>query len=103
MLITKQNGGRQTVKVDSVNQDPTGIALAVGKLKEGGVTDIGRVRMDNRDYYYVAKLNKKTDEDIDYSIIMVRLDKLNNDFAQLQKDGKIKEYIDVPTAEEFGE
>lgn len=100
---TKQNGGRQTAKIDSVNQDPTGIALAVSKLKEGAVTDIGRVRIDNRDYYYIAKLNKKTDEDIDYSIITVRLDKLNNDFAQLQKDGKIKEYIDVPTAEEFGE
>lgn len=96
---SKANGGAVVVKKS--DSDPTGIVDRVSKLKVGQLTGVEQARIDNEDYYYVARLDAKTDDQIKYSIITVKLTKLDNDFAHLQKDGKIKEYISVPAESEY--
>lgn len=91
---SKSNGG--VVVAKTTDDDPTGIVDAVSNLSVGELSDIGRARIDNANYYYIARLDKKDGESITYSIIMVRLNKLDDDFAQLREQGKIKEYISVP-------
>lgn len=97
---SKKNGGVVVAKTS--DQDPTGIVDAVSKLSVGQTTDIQQVQIDNANYYYIARLNAKNDDEINYSIIMIKLDKLDNQFNQLRKDDKIKEYISVPAADSFG-
>ena len=94
-----QSGG--TITANTNDQDPTGVVQVVSQLSVGEITDIGRMRTNNTNYYYIARLDAKDGDDIQYSLILVPLTKLDNDFAQLQADGKIKEYISVPAADSF--
>lgn len=95
---SKQNGGVVTVNLEDNARDPSGIVDLVSELKIGEtMSEPGRVQIDNTNYYYIARLDKLSEESISYSIIMVRLDKLNNMFAQVQNDGQIEEYIEVPS------
>ena len=98
-LFGVQSGG--TITANTNDQDPTGVVQVVSQLSVGEITDIGRMRTNNTNYYYIARLDAKDGDDIQYSLILVPLTKLDNDFAQLQADGKIKEYISVPAADSF--
>ena len=98
---SKQNGGVITAK--TTDQDPAGIVAAVSNLDPGETTEIGQAQIDDSYYYYIARLNSKNDDDINYSVIMIKLNKLDDDFAQLIKDGKIKEYISVSSSDSFSE
>ena len=98
-LPNVQNGGTITAK--TTDQDPTGVAQAVSKLSVGELTEVGRMRSNNTNYYYIARLDAKDGEDIQYSLILIKLTKLDNDFAKLRADGKIEEYISVPESDEF--
>ena len=99
MLPNVQNGGTITAK--TTDQDPTGVVQAVSKLSVGELTEVGRMRSNNTNYYYIARLDAKDGEDIQYSLILIKLTKLDDDFAKLRADGKIEEYISVPESDEF--
>ena len=98
-LPNVQNGGTITAK--TTDQDPTGVVQAVSKLSVGELTEVGRMRSNNTNYYYIARLDAKDGEDIQYSLILIKLTKLDDDFAKLRADGKIEEYISVPESNEF--
>lgn len=97
---TKNNGGATSAKTS--DSDPSGIVAAVQKLQVGQTTGISRAQLDGINYYYIAKLTNKADDQLDYSIIMIKLDKIDKDLEKLRKDGRIKEYISVPADSEFG-
>lgn len=99
MLPNVQNGGTVTAK--TTDQDPTGVVQAVSKLSVGELTEVGKMRSNNTNYYYIARLDAKDGEDIQYSLILIKLTKLDDDFAKLRVDGKIEEYISVPESDEF--
>ena len=99
--ISRQNGGVVTAKAS--DQDPTGILETIKELSVGETSEIGQAQINNSNYYYIARLNSKDDENINYSIIMIKLNKLDDQFNQLRRDGKIKEYISVPSADSFNE
>ena len=99
MLPNVQNGGTITAK--TTDQDPTGVVQAVSKLSVGELTEVGKMRSNNTNYYYIARLDAKDGEDIQYSLILIKLTKLDDDFAKLRADGKIEEYISVPESDEF--
>lgn len=98
-LPNVQNGGTITAK--TTDQDPTGVVQAASKLSVGELTEVGRMRSNNTNYYYIARLDAKDGEDIQYSLILIKLTKLDDDFAKLRADGKIEEYISVPESDEF--
>ena len=98
-LPNVQNGGTITAK--TTDQDPTGVVQAVSKLSVGELTEVGKMRSNNTNYYYIARLDAKNGEDIQYSLILIKLTKLDDDFAKLRADGKIEEYISVPESNEF--
>ena len=98
-LPNVQNGGTITAK--TTDQDPTGVVQAVSKLSVGELTEVGKMRSNNTNYYYIARLDAKDGEDIQYSLILIKLTKLDDDFAKLRADGKIEEYISVPESNEF--
>lgn len=98
-LPNVQNGGTITAK--TTDQDPTGVVQAVSKLSVGELTEVGRMRSNNTNYYYIARLDAKDGEDIQYSLILIKLTKLDDDFAKLRADGKIEEFISVPESDEF--
>lgn len=96
---SKANGG--AISASANDQDPTGIVDVVKKLAVGQTSLVKQARVDNANYYYIAKLTAKDGDKIDYQIIMVKLNKLDKDFAQLNKQGKITEYIKVAKESEF--
>ena len=98
-LPNVQNGGTITAK--TTDQDPTGVVQAVSNLSVGELTEVGKMRSNNTNYYYIARLDAKDGEDIQYSLILIKLTKLDDDFAKLRADGKIEEYISVPESDEF--
>lgn len=98
-LPNVQNGGTITAK--TTDQDPTGVVQAVSKLSVGELTEVGKMRSNNTNYYYITRLDAKDGEDIQYSLILIKLTKLDDDFAKLRADGKIEEYISVPESDEF--
>ena len=98
-LPNVQNGGTITAK--TTDQDPTGVVQAVSKLSVGELTEVGKMRSNNTNYYYIARLDARDGEDIQYSLILIKLTKLDDDFAKLRVDGKIEEYISVPESDEF--
>lgn len=97
--MTKANGGIVTTKTDA--KDPTGILQAVSKLKPGEVTGIERAQIDGANYYYIAKLVSKDEKQTKYGLIAIKLNKLDEEFNKLKKDGKIHEYITVPSEDSF--
>lgn len=103
---TKENGGAVSVKLDD-NRDPTGVVDAVSKLQPGQLSKLIEVSVsdgnsaDSSYYYYIAKMNYRDDNNLNYSIIAIKLNKFENDFAKLKKTGQIKEYIPIESADKF--
>ena len=85
---TKAGGGDVgTLPID--NQDPNSLISAARGLQPNQVSHI----ITGSDGYYLIKLIEKTDTTIHYAQIKVALHTFDQQFASLQKDGKIKEYI----------
>lgn len=86
-------------------KDPTGVVNAVQGKKEGDILPPMQIKTTDGYYYYVVRYDgidrSGNEEQIKYSIIAVKLSKYNDDFNQLIKDNKIKEYIKVPTEQEI--
>lgn len=96
---TNKAGGRVVTQTNT--SDPTGIVKRVQQLQPGQTTGIEQTSVSGKHYYYFAKLNSKSDNQVDYSIIMVRLSKLDNDLATVIKQGKVQEYIKVPQLDQL--
>lgn len=87
-LATKPNGGDVgSLPVD--NQDPNGLISAAKRLQPNQVSQV----ITGSDGYYLIKLIEKSDSVIRYAQIKVGLHAFSEQFANLQKNGKIKEYI----------
>lgn len=108
--VAKQYGdsdeGDSSVTVGANSSDPTGVLEAVKKLKVGQMTDPIQVKQAGGDYYYyIARMDGTSDtedgEQVSYSVIAIRLSKFADGFAKLQSQGKIQEYIAVPSMKEI--
>lgn len=89
------------VSVNNTN-DPTDVLSAVKQVKDGEITKPIQVKLENGDYYYyIAKrigiTNSDEGEQMNYLLITIKLKQFTSDFNKLQKDGKIKEYINIPS------
>ena len=80
--------------VDSKNIDG-GRASEAMKLEPGESS--GKFISINGDGYYFVKLIKKTDSEVDFVSIKVPFTEFDKRFESLQTDGKITEYITIPT------
>ncbi|MFZ1360926.1 MAG: SurA N-terminal domain-containing protein [Candidatus Saccharimonadales bacterium] len=80
--------------VPSSNRD-YGLAAAAAQLEVGKVSDV--FRSTNGDGYYVVKLlQKDNDNRVSYAYIKIPLTIFDNTLKQLNKDGRIDEYISIP-------
>ncbi len=86
------SGAGGGVSAERGDSDSNGIIAAARSLEPGSISDI----IQGIDGYYIVKLGSKTDTLTNFSIIKVGLTQFDKDFSQLDKDGKIKEYIDIP-------
>lgn len=99
--IAAQLGGQGSAKVTAgtsglvplINGDG-GLAKAASKLQKGQTT--GPIQATTGDGYYFVKLLDKNDTQLNYAFLKIPLTELDNRLAALKKDGKIKEYINVP-------
>lgn len=83
-----------TPLVPSNNQDG-GLALTAAGLKKGEVSPI--FKSTSGDGYYVVKLlDSDSTGRISYAYIKIPLTKFNAQLADVEKQGKIKEYISIP-------
>jgi len=87
-LGTKGNGGDVgSIPVD--NQDPNHLISAATGMQPNQISHV----ITGSDGYYLIKLIEKSETTIHYAQIKVGLHVLDQQFAKLQKDGKIKEFI----------
>ncbi len=87
--------------VSLAGRDPTGMVKLIQRLESGQTTSVQKVCLDSSDYYYIAKLINKNKKEMTYQLVMVKLTKLDQDFAKLRQRGVIKEYINVPSDSSF--
>lgn len=92
---TKANGG-DSGKLPLKNQDPNGLIAAASRLEVGELSDI----IEGVDGFYFIKLTYKDDTAVQYSLVKVGLKVFDDQFAMLQKDGKIQEYITITSEEQ---
>jgi parvulin-like peptidyl-prolyl isomerase len=84
--------------------DSTGLIATAQALEPGQVSGPVEGRTaDGRYAYFIVKLDSKSDSETHYSVITINLTQFDNDFAELRKQGKIREFIKVPEFEEIGE
>lgn len=107
---TKDGNEQSKLSVDAnVNddRDPSGVVMQVSKLKIGEITKPIEVSVSDPNstsssyYYYIAKLNNKDGESINYSVLAVKLDKFESDYNKVKSDNRIQEYIKVDSADKF--
>lgn len=95
--VAKQLG--DTVQVGSsglvrkTNQDG-GLTQAASALTVGQTSDA--IKSTTGDGYYFVRLLESNANELSYRYIKVPLTVFSANFAQLRKDGKIKEYISIP-------
>ena len=98
-IVAKESSDDETTKVTSgdsgllslENQDSSGLIAAAKQLEVGQLSGL----IEGVDGYYFIKLISKDSTSVRYSVVKVALTAFNERFAQLQKDGKIKEYIHI--------
>lgn len=96
-----QLGGEGTAKVTAgvsglvprTNRDG-GLSEAAGKLKKGETSPV--IKTTTGDGYYFVKLLEDSGAQISYAYLRIPLTEFDKRLAALRKDGKVKEYIDVP-------
>ncbi|MGK2896753.1 MAG: SurA N-terminal domain-containing protein [Candidatus Saccharimonadales bacterium] len=81
------------------NNHDGGLSRAALKLKDGEVSSA--IQSTTGDGYYFVRRLATNDRQVSYEYIKVPLRVFNDEVASLQKDGKVKEYIDIPTVEEL--
>lgn len=86
--------------VDSKNIDG-GRASEAMKLEPGQSS--GRFVSMSGDGYYFVKLIKKTDSEVDFASIKIPFTEFAEQFAALEEEGKITEYIDISGPEDATE
>lgn len=102
--IAADLGGEGTAKVTSgvsglvphTNHDG-GLSSAAVKLEKDQTS--GVIKTTTGDGYYFVKVLEKSDTQINYAFIKIPLTKFNEQLAALKSDGKVKEYIKIPTNE----
>jgi hypothetical protein len=96
-------GGTGTAKATSglsglvplTNRDG-GLSKAAAKLEKGKISPV--VKTSTGDGYYFVKLLDRNDRQISYAYLRIPLTTFDEQLAALKKDGKVKEYITIPTA-----
>ena len=76
------------------NQDG-GLAAVAAKLQKGQISTV--IKPTTGDGYYILKLDDSNDTQVNYEYVHVALTTFDTQLAALKKDGKVKEYISVPT------
>lgn len=89
---TKAQGGDVSF-VAKTNDDPDGLIAAASRLQPNQISDV----ITARDGYYIVKLLENRDKEVRYARIFIKLGELDARLKKLRDDGKVKEYIDVPT------
>lgn len=72
-----------------------GLSEAASKLKKGEISPV--IKTTTGDGYYFVKLLARNDRQISYAYLRVPLTEFESRLAALKKDGKVKEYISVPS------
>lgn len=73
-----------------------GLSKAAAKLEKGKISSV--VKTSTGDGYYFVKLLERNDRQISYAYLKIPLTLFQEQLAALKKDGKVKEYITIPTA-----
>jgi parvulin-like peptidyl-prolyl isomerase len=99
-LETKSTGGVVVARTGEL--DSIGLIAAARGLEPGQISGLISGRDVGGEYaYFIVKLNSKSDNETNYSVIRLNVTQFNKDFADLQKQGKIREFIRVPSDEEI--
>ena len=88
--ITKAASGDVGV-LSKTTPDINGTIAVAEKLEAGQVSN----PIEGSDGYYIIKVIGNTSERVHYAQIKIKLTEFNRLFAQLEKDGKVKEYIKI--------
>lgn len=91
-IVLEQTG--QMVSMMNVDGGRAGKAAS---LEKGAVSE--QFISNNGDGYYFVKLIEKNDKEVSYVSIKVPFTTLDERIKQIRKDGKVKEYIDIPELE----
>lgn len=102
--IAEQLGGEGEAQVISgisgmvprTNHDG-GRSAAAAKLEVGQTS--GVIKTTTGDGYYFVKLLEKTDRELNYAYLRIPLTKFDEQLALLKKEGKVKEFITIPSIE----
>ncbi len=102
--IATELGGEGNAKVTAgvsglvprTNQDG-GLSIAAAKLEQGKTSRV--MKTTTGDGYYFVKLLEKNDTQISYAYIRIPLTAFNERLSVLKKQGKIHEYISVPSVD----
>lgn len=92
--VTKVNGG-DSGRLPLKNQDPNGLIAVASQLEVGQLSGV----IEGVDGFYFIKLTHKDDSTVQYLLVKVGLKAFDDQFAKLQKDGKIQEYITIKSEE----
>lgn len=75
-----------------------GLSTAAVKLEKGQVSSV--IKTTTGDGYYFVKLTEKNDTQVSYAYLRIPLTTFNEKLATVKKEGKVKEYISVPTVDD---
>ena len=78
----------------SKNNQDGGLSAVASKLKVGSTS--GVIKSSLGDGYYIIRLLKVNDEQVDYEYIKIALAKFDSQLKELEKSGKIVKYIEIP-------
>lgn len=82
--------------VPRTNRDG-GLSTAAAQLEKDKIS--GAIKTTTGDGYYFVKLLDKNDTQVSYAYLKIPLTEFSKQLEALKKDGKVKEYISIPTAE----
>lgn len=74
-----------------------GLSTAAAALEKDKISNA--IKTTTGDGYYFVKLLDKNDTQVSYAYLKIPLTEFNKQLQTLKKDGKVKEYITIPTAE----
>lgn len=104
LKIAKENSEDQALKnvnneviVKTGESDIYGIANQIQDLKVGEISEILQAKDSSGKYAFaLVKLNSRNNNETKYTVVFVKVEQFEKDFAKLQNEGKIREYIKIP-------
>ena len=87
---TKKRDG-DVGKLNITDLDSDGLIAAALKMKIGAISS----PIKGVNAWYIIKLTEKIDKTIRFSLIKINLTEFDKQFEQLQKDGLMREYIEI--------